>query len=94
MSDYISREAAIEEAKKSHLYFDIKSILQRVPAADVVPVARGKWTYQGQLVIAEEYPTYKCTVCGKIISADWRKNCHYCPNCGADMRLPNEEKIS
>ena len=36
--EYIEREAAIEAAKKSHLYFDIKPIINSIPAADVRPV--------------------------------------------------------
>ena len=39
--EYISREAAIEAAKKSHLYFDIKPIINSIPAADVRPVPEG-----------------------------------------------------
>ena len=35
MAEYIEREAAIEAAKKSHLYFDIKPIINSIPAADV-----------------------------------------------------------
>lgn len=37
-TDYISRKAAIEAAKKSHLYFDLKPIIKSIPAADVRPV--------------------------------------------------------
>lgn len=36
--EYIEREAALEAAKKSHLYFDIKPIINSIPAADVRPV--------------------------------------------------------
>jgi hypothetical protein len=38
MVDYISREAALEAAKKSRLYFDIKPIINSIPAADARPV--------------------------------------------------------
>ena len=38
MAEYIEREAAIEAAKKSHLYFDIKPIINSIPTADVRPV--------------------------------------------------------
>lgn len=36
--EYIEREVALEAAKKSHLYFDIKPIINSIPAADVRPV--------------------------------------------------------
>ena len=35
---YIEVEAALEAAKKSHLYFDLKPIINSIPAADVRPV--------------------------------------------------------
>lgn len=38
MAEYIDREAVLEAAKKSHLYFDIKPIINSIPAADVRPV--------------------------------------------------------
>ena len=89
MSDYISREAAIEEAKKSHLYFDLKPILQRVPAADVVPVVKAEWYGEadgyadGELV----YDMWSCPICGKRFE-EWEEkpDWNFCPNCGADMR--------
>ena len=27
----------------------------------------------------------KCSVCG-FLATEWVGRCHYCPNCGADMR--------
>lgn len=80
MTDYISREALLEAAKKSHLYFDIKPIINSIPAADVRPVVRGKWldvTWCG-----EDY--LSCSMCGYGALAHERTN--FCPNCGADMR--------
>jgi hypothetical protein len=38
MPEYIEREAALEAAKKSHLYFDLKPIINSIPTADVRPV--------------------------------------------------------
>lgn len=35
MPEYIDRELALEAAKKSHLYFSIKPIINNIPAADV-----------------------------------------------------------
>ena len=66
MAEYISREAALEAAKKSHLYFDIKPIINSIPAADVRPVvtcAECKWwtkqeaSLQGRCELLQMYPT-------------------------------------
>ena len=52
-------------------YADIKA----VPAADVVPVRRGKWT--------EEPLGFYCSECGHPI--DFHEKTTYCPMCGAKM---------
>lgn len=80
MAEYIEREAALEAAKKSRLYFDIKPIINSIPAADVRPVVRGKWRPYSPLT-----DTYECDKCGyQVIDESFRTN--FCPNCGADMR--------
>ena len=87
MAEYIEREAALEAAKKSHLYFDIKPIINSIPAADVRPVARGKWRLYSPLT-----DTYECDKCGyQVIDESFRTN--FCPSCGAYMRPqpPKEE---
>lgn len=82
MSDYIEREAAIEEAKKSHLYFDLKPIINSLPAADVRPVVRGRW--EDAMQSCHDSPHVKCSVCGEYY---WRyfNKFNFCPNCGAKM---------
>ena len=77
MSEYIEREAALEAAKKSHLYFDLKPIINSIPAADVRPTVRGKWVDEPIKGIR-----YHCSVCQGRFDYTW----HFCPNCGADMR--------
>ena len=52
---------------------EVRNIINNVPAADVVKVRHGKWTWKGHYLI--------CSECGN--ESD-RTN--YCPNCGADMR--------
>ena len=100
--EYIEREAAIEAAKKSHLYFDIKPIINSIPAADVRPVVRGKWSvheiYKHELSYgATAYePVYECSACGGWMESYLRYDepimpedadfPRYCPNCGAYMR--------
>lgn len=82
MSDYISREAAIEamykdaETHPSHTFWTSQNeALRNIPAADVRPVRRGKWKVYNN--------TYACSACGRPVSF-WQSN--FCPNCGTDMR--------
>lgn len=80
---YILREAALEAAKKSHLYFDIKPIINSIPAADVRPVVRGTW------VGIDDFPheDWECDHCGCVVgnTDDPWNYYHFCPNCGAMM---------
>lgn len=92
MTDYISREAALEAAKKSHLYFDIKPIINSIPAADVRPVRRGKWIQTTQPMGWRDEDCAECSVCGEdFVLDEWAMDeftnlMNFCPNCGADMR--------
>ena len=76
----------------------INSVLEKVrgiPAADVAPVRRGRWTiaeddYYGLNIV-------KCSVCHEEWCFEERDdvfdlNYHYCPNCGSlmDKEEPNE----
>jgi rRNA maturation endonuclease Nob1 len=85
MSDYISREAAIEQFRKSLdggyvLTDDAQTtyILQSIPAADVRPVVRGKWQFH--MFTANSWG-YECRVC----HTTWDAPANFCPNCGAMM---------
>ena len=87
MSDYISREAAIEDfeycTRKNSTWTPqrVKTLLMRIPAADVEPVIYGRWEPGNQI----------CPVCGEDkfkdldadIWSDWTPP--RCPNCGAKM---------
>ena len=85
MAEYIEREVALEAAKKSHLYFDIKPIINSIPAADVRPVKRGKWTKEHLAsTTGGTYPVVRCSVCGA--SLPFFEGTTYCPNCWSDMR--------
>lgn len=88
MAEYIEREAAIEAAKKSHLYFDIKPIINSIPAADVRPVVRGKWIDRDDKYYG--WNMWACSACGEEFvltegTPDMNEY-HFCPTCGADMR--------
>lgn len=92
MTEYIERAAIMEfpirknhcdkEHANEHFIFGIESVLEYVedlPAADVAPVAHGRWDnldgYKTRMV---------CSVCGWDVS-EYGKFYSYCPNCGAKM---------
>lgn len=100
MSEYIEREVALnlidrywQQAYNAH-FLDaavrlgsVYREIEELPAADVRPVVRGKWTKE--LHPNVRYNQYKCSICGEFSGHDsegwiWKPN--FCPNCGADMR--------
>lgn len=95
MGDYISREAAKEE-----LCRDCEAcggdkgacaeyrFIQTLPAADVRPVARGRWIDRDDKYYG--WNMWACSACGEEFvltegTPDMNEY-HFCPNCGADMR--------
>ena len=75
--DYISRKAA-----KNAITDQWWEEIDRVPAADVRPVVRGKW-------ILHDNGSATCSVCKcwqKLIYDDDSYQ-HYCGNCGAQMEV-------
>lgn len=91
MTEYIEREAAIDAVDAGNLHRGIvdalQSVIAEIPAADVKPVAKGKWIN----AYIQGVHHYRCTNCGEYIEAIWTANFDYnfCPNCGADMRRAN-----
>jgi hypothetical protein len=83
MADYISREAAIEDFEQCNQKNStwtpqrVKTLLMRIPAADVEPVRRGRWKRYSTTMM-------ECSLCGKHTA---RHKFNYCPNCGAKMDL-------
>jgi ribosomal protein S27AE len=58
--------------------------IERISAADVRPVVKGKWTMHS------DFPDRLiCSKCGTQFDVwHWEaKQMHFCPNCGADMRV-------
>lgn len=96
MSDYISREAAMEIVKRtSGDYAAAFSEIRKLPAADVEPVRRGRWecvydNSTGEIDITCSRCKNTRTVNGCFVSTDG-KSCYfeddYCPNCGSKMDL-------
>lgn len=93
MADYIDKEAVLSlvqpdapEDEKAAITIAtakklIRSIIQRVPAADVAPVRHGRWAHLG----GDEWC---CSACGFVITTEgsWDKPTKkYCEDCGARM---------
>ena len=83
--EYIEREAAYNAIVRNYAVDDQLSDLDKIPAADVRPVVRGRWSKELGKVETEGgsvtlvYP--QCSECGFI--ATWSSP--YCPHCGAEM---------
>lgn len=100
MSEYVSREAAIEDFEQCNQKNStwtpqrVKTLLMRIPAADVEPVRHGWWeTFDSSYWRSTQYGVQvidcvkiRCGLCGRGSSV--RTN--YCPNCGAKMDLEGE----
>lgn len=77
MTEYISREAAMEIVKRtSGDYAAAWSEIRKLPAAKVVEDRHGRWSYDGQ-----------CSECGGFDDFDPLDpfGSKYCPHCGARM---------
>ena len=77
MDSYFRAKDILDKAIGTDSYFQIKSILTGMKAADVAPVRHGRWKNGGNGL----YDT--CTACGKEIYLAIPMN--YCPECGALM---------
>ena len=85
MKEYISREAVnalikAECSPKVAAY--LIDAVATIPAADVRPVVRGKWSRVYDDFMKSNYDT--CSCCGKEYFG--ANGFNFCPNCGADMR--------
>lgn len=93
MSDYISREAAIVDFERCNHENSVwtpqrvKTLLMRIPAADVEPVRHGRWgNKKGGF-----FEFAACSFCGEEApTAGITPN--YCPNCGAKMDLEDNHE--
>jgi hypothetical protein len=87
VAEYIERKAAIDACFNgwNNNAHDCAENIRSIPAADVRPVARGKW-------ISGDYRdvTAVCSNCGHLRlgnGAEWAtKLAFFCEKCGADMR--------
>lgn len=104
MSDYISREAAIDRLNKNlsacnhgtfseMCYADTIETVKHLPAADVEPVRHGQW-----LRTDDDWSslvTIQCSACGGEWCFEFDEDVqllgyNYCPGCGCKMDLEGE----
>ena len=87
MTEYIEREATIEQIEKREYFMlgnktihveAMKTFIRNRPAADVAPVRHGRWRCHGDCGVTE------CSACGWSIE-EYVGDYAYCPNCGARM---------
>lgn len=91
MTEYIEREAAIDAIMKVYVrtagyktrerVWETREVIQKLPAADVAPVVRGRWAHLG----GDEWC---CSACGFVITTEgsWDKPTKkHCEDCGARM---------
>ena len=100
MTEYIEREkltADFELCNKQNPRWTpqrVASLIARANAADVVEVVHGRWV---QVICHVEFEDgfvdrlYEC--CSRCHKPNGRKMTGYCPNCGADMLVGEEEKL-
>lgn len=87
MTEYIERQAALDALQAPEMFgitpYHIE-LINRIPAADVAPVAHGEWIVCGD---GTDVP-FMCSHCGKTVAASHKRMYdNYCPNCGAKMDL-------
>jgi hypothetical protein len=82
MSDYISRELALadfEQCNRKNSTWTpqrVKTLLMRIPSADVEPVRHGRKIEDGDIG-----GFWLCSLCGEWLPY----GANYCPSCGARM---------
>ena len=90
MSDYISREAAIEDFEQCNQKNStwtpqrVKTLLMRIPAADVEPVRHGRWMHEET---EGGFHIWSCSRCGRGMNGNPNGTNLYCYHCGAKMDL-------
>lgn len=101
MAEYINRDATIKAIHDVYEYgfptasgaFDdfatkiVPSLLNSIPAADVVPVVHGRWDDSGRYTFPSGDVAVRCTNCGcALTESEYHlNNWNYCPVCGAKM---------
>lgn len=86
----LCRSAATGEVFSATKDADLVAYLQGIPAADVRPVARGRWEKRMEeeetLYYKSFTPIWSCSECGTEYDPSLCMTINFCHNCGADMR--------
>ena len=97
MAEYIDREAAVKAVKDyAHMVIDkgrksldtvddtlnIVARIEKIPAADVAPVAHGRWI---EKTVPEGCRYFECSNCGAHENRHTAIKGYYCWRCGAKM---------
>ena len=93
MAEYIEREAALNAINENKSSTELTWItVSKIPAADVVPVVRGKWlnidgdyTFASCSICEEDYEVATEVEAEKGLWDAFLSAYRYCPNCGAKM---------
>ena len=85
MDNYFSSKDILERAIGTDAYFQIKSILSGLKAADVAEVRHGRWR---DISWEPSVLNWKCSLCTKLVLQKYP----YCPNCGARMDKEDEHE--
>ena len=89
MSDYISREAAMEIVKRtSGDYAAAFSEIRKLPAADVEPVRHGRWMHEET---EGGFHIWSCSRCGRGMNGNPKGTNLYCYHCGSKMDLEDND---
>ena len=94
MSEYIEREAAVKALQEKVFtnytdeFYGAMQALNEIPAANVAPVAHGRWIKDNDSWQPDDYYCcyfdHKCSECGNVVNDRYGLP-NYCPNCGAKM---------
>lgn len=96
MDNYFRARDILDKAMGTDAYFQIKSILFSLKAADVVEVRHGRWIPSESdfddddtLFDTEDWCDWQCSICHKDVCykdpMERRFLPKFCPNCGACM---------
>jgi NADH pyrophosphatase NudC (nudix superfamily) len=85
-NDHCCHDGDCEGCKWAETKNAIRKIIANFPAADVRPVARGKWIQK------KNWTRGVCSACSWEIAFVTGNSYNFCPNCGADMRKTEDEK--
>ena len=94
-SDYVKRSDVIKMFTPQYapaLLDEVtKSMINRVPAADVRAVVHGEWI-EKEIIrkpVIDDWQSARCSVCGRYHTTPYLYNFTeypFCPRCGADMK--------